>query len=251
MAMFATIVGWTPSRLRADVVIDHFAPSSLFEFTLGVNGVGQTFTAGDTALRDASFNLTSSPGGSRVFFNDAHLQVFSGSPQNFGPNADNALFTSARIDLAALPQTGTFADHPLYELKFSAFGMSELPLVPGQTYTIAVSNFGSTGDLFFAAHQPSVYPDGGRVSHLYAETPWRAPTTVEDVAFKVTMVPEPAAAAVAAFPLICALSFRRRPSGRQHGNEYTIRDAKYEQWLGSRSTVSAPTDRLTAGHQLM
>jgi hypothetical protein len=174
--------------------------------------MGQTFVARDPFMADASFALTESPD-DRVWWNDAHIQVFRGFPDSFGANPNTAIFTSPRIDFTLLPQIGTSpAGRRIFELRFSTHGLNAaLPLIVGDMYSMTLSNFGTTGDAFYASHQPSFYSDGAYTNHSYSGGPWRGPFDVEDLAFRLVMVPEPASAA------ICILCFcvATRPSRKR------------------------------------
>jgi len=197
-------------ELRA-TVIDHLSDYNVLIFTSNVNGIGQTFTAPDPFLQDASLALTESPDG-RVWWNDAHIQVFHGFPDSFGATGNTAIFTSPQIDFTSLPQIGTSpAGRPIFELRFSTHGLSALlPLVAGDVYTMTLSNFGTTGDAFYASHQPSFYPDGIYVNHLYPVAEWRG-FDVEDLAFRLVTVPEPSFAGIGVLWMIIAARHLQSP----------------------------------------
>jgi hypothetical protein len=61
---------------------------------------------------------------------------------------------------------------------------------------MTLSNFGTTGDAFFADNQPSFFSDGAFTNHLKSGGVWRGPFEVEDLAFRLVMVPEPASAGI-------------------------------------------------------
>jgi len=160
-------------------------------YSTNLNGIGQSFIAKEPYLQDASFLLTNSPD-TRVWWNDAHIQIIHGLPVGIGADGQNAIYTSPRIDFASLPQTGTvFGSLPVYELAFSQTGLhAPVRITVGDVYTLTLSNFGTVGDSFYADNQPSFFSDGIKVIHLSSETSWRS-TTIEDLAFRLIMIPEP------------------------------------------------------------
>ena len=211
----AAITCLASTHVRALTVIDHLHDFNGLTFGITLNGIGQTFTATDPYLVDASFALTSSPD-SRVWWNDAHIQVFKGFPDSFGPGNNTAIFTSPRIDFATLPQIGTFGGvTPVYELRLSTHGLTDaLSLTPGAVYSLTLSNFGTIGDAFYAANQPSYYAGGASINHQEEGNPaWRGPFTVEDLGFKLVMdLPEPSTSTVLLLTLITTTATRRRRS---------------------------------------
>src|SRR5438045_3503687 len=141
-------------------VIDR-TPGNSAAYSQGLAGIGQTFIAQEPFLQDASLILTASPD-SRVWWNDAHLQLVSNFPiGRGGPTAPNVIYTSPRVDFSTLSQVGQLFEYPTYELKLSSAGLSGvLPITIGAKYSLLLSNFGQSGDSFWAFNQPRGYAQG-------------------------------------------------------------------------------------------
>jgi len=176
-----------------------------------IDAIGQTFTATQLFLVDASLQL-SKPFQFRPFWTDAHLELRSGFPNTLQDLNANVLFRSDRIDLDSLQQTGSVsfnASIPLYELSLTSAGLDHLiSLQPGATYTLDLVDFGTTGDIAYAEkNSAGDYPFGGEVSHLRGDNAndWRGPFNNTDLAFKVVMVPEPSTLIIMLSPLLFVL----------------------------------------------
>src|SRR5688572_15214004 len=159
-----------------------------------LNGTGQTFTATNVRLSDASFLLCERDP-TRPWWSQARLQVRAGPPGNFDGTSGNILFESPIIDFDALPPVGTaFNGDDLYELKLSEHGMTtELALSVGGLYSVVIVDPGTTGWMHFAGESPGTYAGGNRVDHnrAYANEFWSI-SEESDLAFQVTMTaPEP------------------------------------------------------------
>jgi hypothetical protein len=68
--------------------------------------------------------------------------------------------------------------------------------MPGEVYTLAMIDYGPSGYIAHAAHQPGLYPPGARTGHnrAYPLSYWAGPYyEFEDLAFRVvtSSVPEP------------------------------------------------------------
>jgi hypothetical protein len=195
--------------------LDYLMTFTGFSFRDDLNGIGQTFVATDPFITDASLLLVSPFPNQGPWWQDAHLEVRRGLPQNFDGSSGNVLYRSGVIDFAALPQVGTFDGHTLYELSLSAMGQVQpLPTVPGETYSLVVVHGGTTGYINFANHAPGTYALGGQVGHnrAYANNFWAGPYDFVEMSFRVVgAIPEPTSALVGCSVAFLALA-RRRPA---------------------------------------
>jgi hypothetical protein len=218
-AIFLIGLFMQPVMLHGEEVIDHLFDYIALINKSDLNGIGQTFVAPDSLLTDATF-LIVEPSHSLPSFSwwdDAHFEVRHGLPGNFYGNSGNILFRSEKVDFNLLPILGTsrFGNRTLYGLSLSQWGLdAPLSINPGETYSLILINYGSSGYISYAEHQPSSYASGGTVGHnvAYSDDFWAGPYNFVDLAFRVTTIPEPSTLALLGISGISLLAYawRRR-----------------------------------------
>ena len=195
------------------------ASSSHLTFRTDLNGIGQTFTATDARLIDASLMLVKNPSLPTPWVSGFRFEVREGLPGNFDGTSGNVLFQSGPIDIDDVPTVGMRLGQELRRLDLSNVGFhTPLALTVGQTYTLVLRDLGDSGMMSYAGVQPGPYPGGGLTGHnrAYANNFWAGPYPFEDMLFRVQMVPEPSSAcAIAAAGVAGMLRPRRRRPRRR------------------------------------
>jgi hypothetical protein len=121
------------------------------------------------------------------------------------------IYTSNIVHFDTLPQVGIFANrNALYELRLTNVGLNTLlPLTVGDTYCLDIRDVGTTGGaVCWASNQPSSYPNGGSFGCARIDPSpltFSGPSSVDDLAFSVTMVPESSGLGIAC-PLAITLA---------------------------------------------
>jgi hypothetical protein len=182
-----------------------------------LNGFGQTFAADATSLVDASLLLASGGSYPLPWVDGFRFEVRAGPPRNFDGTGGNILFQSPPLHIADVPVSGSRLGLELRELKLTASGYSSpLPLTIGDTYSLVLRDLGTSGSLQYAIHQPQVYTGGGEVLHnrAYANNFWAGPDNIEDMAFKVVMIPEPSGLGTLVIAGVIASRRPRRTSSK-------------------------------------
>ena len=200
-------------------VLDYLDTSnSYLAQTTELDGIGQTFKATDVWLTDASLMLAKDSSFHTAWVSGFRFEVRAGLPGNLDGTSGNVLFQSVPINIDGVPTVGTRFDQELKRLDLSDFGLTTpLALTVDQTYTLLVRDTGGSGTIGYAAVQPGTYAGGGATGNnrQYANDFWGGPTDIDDLVFRVEMVPEPSSAcAIAAAGVVGMLGGRRRPRFR-------------------------------------
>jgi hypothetical protein len=190
--------------------------------TTTLNGLGQTFTAtlSNPKLLDASIMLAKDDSFHTAWTSGFVFELRRGLPGNFDGTSGNILFQSNPLTIDSIPQVGTRFGQEVRELRLSDVGFSApFTLEQGQLYTLFLRDPGAAGTIGYAAQQPSVYAGGDSIYHArsYTNTFYSGPISVEDLAFQVVMIPEPACAASAGAGLFALFAARRRARVRVGG----------------------------------
>jgi hypothetical protein len=217
MTVSVCIVTAFAASSASGTLIDHLDQVDQIEYRSDVNAIGQTFTADDAFLADASIRIAQLDMPHQFWLTDAYLEIRGGMPGDFYGSSGNILFRSPRIDFATLPVVGTAWGAGylnLLDVRLSDLGLpTPVRVTPGSTYTLLLIDYGNTGWITFASSFiADAYPDGGAIGHnrSYADDFWSGPYSRGDLAFMVHMVPEPATLSLLALGGLAIVRRQRR-----------------------------------------